>query len=217
MHEERTHCALPAYKCRASHTHISFPLIAHLCSLAHMQAHASVQTNTRCTEPSDTELLTVALDWYSPATVTGQTSLSSVYSYIFHYPWPEAFDTVGSRNRVGLAYLLLWHQTWQRVMLQRQQEVESFRGSKQTVWKLCPSQSYLWLFWQLCVYRGEEKKKKLSQNSRRPKPFHLTDYGHAWHPIIWIRSHSHVVVCQRDNIYISLSSQWTVLCALTKA
>lgn len=33
-------------------------------------------------------------------------------TFTFHYPWPEAFDTVSSCGRVGITYHLMWHQTW---------------------------------------------------------------------------------------------------------
>lgn len=40
----------------------------------------------------------------------------------------------------------------------------------------------------------------------------LTEYDPAWHPIFRILLH----VYHQDNIYMSLSSNWTLLCALTK-
>lgn len=85
-----------------SHTHfISLncsPLLSHrvytcanICRCANTHAHtqhAQSHQIQSCWQ--------LSLDWYSPATMTGQTSLSSIYSYMFPYLWPEALDTVGS-------------------------------------------------------------------------------------------------------------------------
>lgn len=98
-----------------TNTHTSFLLITHLCSITHMQA------NTCNCASTYTHIMHGAIRYRAAdsfglilSSYSDRLNKSEQCTVIhFHYPWPEAFNTVGSRSRVGLMYLLPWHQTWQ--------------------------------------------------------------------------------------------------------
>ncbi len=99
------------------------------------------------------------------------------------------------------------------------QIVESFRVSTHMSTLPVPVLTVI-ILTATIVYGGEGSVASCSTGEtfylKELQNFPLTDYSHTWHPIIWILLHSQAVVYHQDNIYINLSSQWTVLCALTK-
>lgn len=250
-------CAVPTYKWRETHRHtcILFFLFAHLSPGSHtykpMQTHilayarAGTHAHTPCAEPSDTDLLTGTLDRYSPATVTGKTSLSSVCSlFITLEAWGFRQSRQSQQGGDHIPFTVAPDLERQHnIHTAGQQKVVSFRVTILSTL----SQPFLTIVILTALYcfvdRGEGSIASYSMAqipesqisvvklrraytcishsrnvlSQRTRPCPLTDYGHTWHSIIWILSHFQVVVCHQDNIYISLSFQWTVLCALTKA
>lgn len=116
-----TVCVVPTYKCR-THTYFIFlncsTLLSHpahthasQCKCAHTHMHMHTHTHHAQSHQIQTciryRYFGLILSSYSD-----RPNKSEQCIFTFHYPWPEAFDTVSSRSRVGITYLLLWHQTW---------------------------------------------------------------------------------------------------------